>query len=880
MATILRGFLGNSSRDELTDEMREILDAIRQERSQCESLVRNAESMLDRVQHVGEPLAKAATDVDAVTTRLAALDGQLARAERIGELYQTLDEGAERLGQNQRKLEAKLAHAGSDAERTRTLLEDLTRKLDQATDLRDQIVPFLEMESPFQELRSEADGLRKQIGGVGDQLARLLEQHGRVADTQNVTTSRIEAIERRHEDFSRTLHEKERRVAEVEQAVRELDGVQSTADDVKRSLDTLKALGDTVTQKSSALQAQQEIIERTIARADALDYAIRKLDDGARKQQETAKSLAALKEGFAGLQSLHDLVTQRATESRQLQQESDEQIRQMRAELGAAREDVGKAVERFDFEGRGLELASQRVADLRAALSDFETRFATMADSGQAVEALHGRTQALAVRLEAIATDVSRLDVESGRIATLRRELDDTARTSRDTVERVTRIEASRPAVEAALRDLEQLQGTHALVKDTLEQMRIAASELARFRSEQSDTRGWLEAVNGSVVELQERIADVLRSAPTVATVQKQVQWVTEGTAAIESRREFVEEMHRRLTELGSLSSALDERGRDLGARMDGAEQRFVGLGAQAGEAERLGKSIASLVSSVQQAGRQSAEIAKNVTGLEARCESVETLAERTRTLRQEIEQRQQAVEEAAKELQKASELRQEAAAAAQQLGERSNKLSDALASAERQTAHVEELAARLEDRVSGLQFFEKRIGQFEDRLAAWERVEQEIARSLEQLTVRQGTIESLQADIDRMFVLAEKTTADVRAIAAAQQEIRENRGSLDGVVSQLREVREMTTALEERKRDMARAEARLSRAEALLVDVRSSLSVIQAQKVIIDHAVEKAGSLQFLLRQAEATVEGLREERELTARVRAASDRGDEATG
>jgi hypothetical protein len=81
-----------------------------------------------------------------------------------------------------------------------------------------------------------------------------------------------------------------------------------------------------------------------------------------------------------------------------------------------------------------------------------------------------------------------------------------------------------------------------------------------------------------------------------------------------------------------------------------------------------------------------------------------------------------------------------------------------------------------------------------------------------------------------------------------------------------------MTSALEERKRDMARAEARLTRAEALLVDVRSSLAVIQGQKVIVDHAVEKAGSLQFLLRQAEATIEGLREERDLTARVRAAA--------
>ena len=47
-----------------------------------------------------------------------------------------------------------------------------------------------------------------------------------------------------------------------------------------------------------------------------------------------------------------------------------------------------------------------------------------------------------------------------------------------------------------------------------------------------------------------------------------------------------------------------------------------------------------------------------------------------------------------------------------------------------------------------------------------------------------------------------------------------------------------------------------------------------------MDQAVEKAGSLRFLLKQAEATIEGLRDERKMTADVREAIAivRGDEA--
>jgi hypothetical protein len=58
----------------------------------------------------------------------------------------------------------------------------------------------------------------------------------------------------------------------------------------------------------------------------------------------------------------------------------------------------------------------------------------------------------------------------------------------------------------------------------------------------------------------------------------------------------------------------------------------------------------------------------------------------------------------------------------------------------------------------------------------------------------------------------------------------------------------------------MSQAEERLSKAEALLVDVQSSLGVLEGQKPLVDQAVEKAGSLQSLLRQAEAAIGNLRE--------------------
>lgn len=869
MATLFKNLRGNGSRDaEQTEEMRIVLRDVRTERSHCEALVKSARASIARLQELGEPIARAGSDMDAVTARLAELEQRLGAFERLSAQFQTLDERGERLGQSQRQAEARITHAAEDAQRISSLVEQLSEKVGLALDLKERIGSFLELEAPFSQLRSEADELRAQTERTGEQLTRIREQQEHVSDAHKVAQSKIDAFTGRDEELARALQDKERRVAGVEQALRGLDGIQQLMDDTMRRLDTLRALGDFVSQKTSALDAQRDAVERAVARADHLDQAMRQVDAGMRQLQENAKALGVMQEKVGGLQSLYEVVVQRSREIGQVQREHEEQVRSIRADLTRAQEEVQKSVERLDFESRGLESVGRRVADLRSALSDFETRFSGLAESKQTVEALQFQTQALGEQLESLGADVGRLDAETAKVKALRRDLDALAGTARDAGERVTRIEEAQPAVDAALREIEQLHSTHAMVKDALEQTQIAASEISRVRTEQSDTRTWLAGVQQSLHDVEASSVELRKLAPKLEFVQKQVQRVNESVAALELRRDFVEEMHGRLAELGSLGATLDDRGRDLQARMDAAEQRFIGLSAHAEEAEHLGKSVAVLSAGLEEAEREVGEIVKSLAMVEARCESVDGLAERTRMLRHEIEQRQHALDEATRDLERASQLRQEAAASAQELDERARRLAASIESADRQAAQVSALSTQLEDRAAGLQFVDKRLGQFEDRLAKWEVVEQEIARSLEQLSARQGTVEALQADVDRMFVLAERTSADVRAITSAHREIEESRALLDSVMSQLRDVSQMTSALDERKRQMTQAEGRLARAEALLTEVRSSLAVLQGQKVMVDQAVEKAGSLQFLLRQAEAMIEGLREERDMTTRV------------
>jgi DNA repair exonuclease SbcCD ATPase subunit len=881
MATLLKSLLGNGSKDaELTAEMRAAVQDMRQERSHCETLVKSARASLTRIQELGAPIAKATSDMDAVTERLAGLEKRLSGLDRLATHLQSLDDRAERIGQSQRQAETRITHATEDTQRIRAQLEELGHKVDMALDLKERLAGFLEMEQPLEQLRLDADALHQQMDGSNEQLTRMRDQHERLMDAHKVAFSKLETFERRHEDLGRSVQDKERRLASVEQSLRGMDDVQQTVEDAKRRLGTLKALGEYVAQKTAALEAQREVVERAVARADELDQAMRQLDAGVRQQRENAATLDTLKEQVADLQSLHETVLQRSGEVDRVRREGDEQIRLVRAEVAAARDEVRVARERFDFESSGLEAVSQRVADLRSALTELEGRFGSVSESSQAVGELQSQSQAVAAQLQSLSGEVGRLDEETRKVQGLRRDLDEVDRIAQAASERVARIDEARPATEAALRDIEQLAGTHARVKDALEQTRLVSSEIARVRGEQTDTRSWLTDVQGSLSELEERVDELRKAAPTVEFVQKQVQRVNESMSTIESRRDFVEELHRRMADLGALAGTLDERGHDLQTRMEAAEQRFVGLAAHAEEAERLGKAISAVSSDVGDAERHAGEIGKRLTVLDSRCQSVEDIAERTRMLRQELEQRQRALEEATAGFERASELRQEAAASAQELEERAKGLEGALASADRQVGRVHALATELEDRANSLRFVDKRLKEFEERLAKWDLVEQEITRSLDQLSSRQGTVEAVKADVDRMFVLAERTAADVRAITTAHHEIAESREQLDGVVGELREMRDVASTLDDRKRQLTQAEDRLERAEALVIDLRSSLETLQGQQALVDQAVEKAGALRFLLKQAEAMVEGLREEREMITRVRQAmaSVPGDDA--
>src|SRR5262249_30262400 len=161
-------------------------------------------------------------------------------------------------------------------------------------------------------------------------------------------------------------------------------------------------------------------------------------------------------------------------------------------------------------------------------------------------------------------------------------------RSVREIETQLAHVAETRPSLESALRDLEHLRGSHAMVKDALEQAQLAQSEIGRMRDNQAHTREWLIDVERSMSEIREQVAQRQKLGPGIDVVQKQSQRLSESIAAIEEKRESIEDLHRRMLALGSLGGKLEERGKQLQTGMETAEHKLAELAVRTEEVDRI----------------------------------------------------------------------------------------------------------------------------------------------------------------------------------------------------------------------------------------------------------------------------------------------------
>jgi DNA repair exonuclease SbcCD ATPase subunit len=821
-----------------------------------EAMVRRAETAVEQLRQLA-PIMERSAELDTLRERCTAVEQQVQDLESLGSRLAEAQQQAERL-----------AAAGEDMDRIQARMGDLGQKVEGALLLREDVERVLSMEGPVSALRSEAESLRAQIAEMVEGVGRIRGQHDDALTAHRQTTTRLEAIDQEHQAALGRLDETARRLQGVERSLDPLTQATEAIPGVQHQLAVLKSLADHLAQKTTSLEQQREAVDRAAGQISKLTVMDRELDTWLRRQEEQIRRFGAIEAKIADVQALHVKVMARNEELQGAQQEAETAQQAARQALADLREQMRKSSESFELENRGLHAVSERVGDLRSAVKECEARFAVLDAASQGTAAVQAQVRSLTEQAGALSQELVRQSEEARRIGVMRENAEHLETLAGDTAERMQRIEVLKPQLDEAVRQLATLKGTHEMMADGLEQMRLAQAEMIRVRESHAETQNWLSTTDGWARKVEEQVKSLQSMEPAVERIRTDIEEVRAAMGDIESRRGTVEEMQRRLGDLGTLSAELKERAEGLKSRMEGAEGRFSQLAARADEAEKVSDTIADVAASVAAAERRLDSVDGSVRALETRTTQLDDLEERIRLLGQELEQRQGALDKATEHLTRASALRQESAETAQKLEDLTRKIGTTLQKADQQAQGLDRLTGELAKRADTLKPIERQLGQFEGLLSQWESAQTEAARGLEQTLARQGAVDALEAQVRHVFDLADRAVEHAQTIGGSRREIEETYQLLQETHAQLKSAEEALHGFEARRRQLERTEQRLARAEALALEVRSTVDSLQAQRAVVEHVIERSGALTFQIKQAEAVVETLRRERTLACDV------------
>jgi chromosome segregation ATPase len=449
----------------------------------------------------------------------------------------------------------------------------------------------------------------------------------------------------------------------------------------------------------------------------------------------------------------------------------------------------------------------------------------------------------------------------------------------------VQQLEDARGGMDALAAGVGALRKEHDAVAETLETLRAARAELERSQAAHADVSGWLAETDAELADLKERVGEVDAASHRIDQARAVLDDLMGRSELLEERKRLVSSLEGRLDALGTLSNSLDERMRvleqrrsalteaeghaqALNERLDDADRRFQQVAARADEAGTVELLIDDLLQRVGGAEERVRTVEGTVAAADRRAVDVEALARRVEAAGRELEQREKTLQRSLTDLERTTTLRQELSEAVRNLGDEERRVSHAVAAAAEQASLMSELADQVEGRVGNLRFAEKRITQFEEKLAAFEQSERNLERLLQEVAARQESVHVVRGEVGRLFTAVEGTVSDVRTITDARQEIQRTRAVLDEVLERAARVDELALSVERKKTEIGDAETRMARLDTLVTDIQGSLETVRSQKAVVDAFLEKAGQLAFQAKEAEALIAALKEERDLAARV------------
>ena len=805
----------------------------------------------EKMEARGDSLEQNLERIDALEKREAELG---ASQDRLTQAHERAFFGADRVEGRVKGLHDRLS----------SIEEDLTSVAVAKQEIEDIAGP----EGALAKVRKQVELAREQALDCGENVAHIREDQAELRNSHENAAARYEKLSGGMEALGESTKKAIRDIAKVEGTMQDLEKADELSARTERQLLALKTLADNTNQTVASLERHKEAIDRTEAQARGLTNLHWELESRLKDTRAQIKEVKKVNTSIEELRTMSTQVKERSSELRTEQAAIHEENKLLQATMGGLQEEMRRGATRFELEQSGLEAISQRIIALRTGLTEFENRFRALDDTSKAVREAERKVDDVSARASTISAELGRLSEQVELVEGMREGMAQALATASEVEGSLQGIEARRGEVREAVDDLATLRASREEVENTLERLRATRAEIDRMQTAQSETGAWLATTHESTRELRQMVAELDDLSGNVRHMRQNADHVMAVAGDLEARKESFEELEARMSELRRVGSQLDERTSNLLGTLTDADHRLRALVRRADKADEVRVVIEGVSAEVEEAELRMEELGGGVESVAERQEALTTLSQRVNRLMADIEQGREAMTQTTGHFDRVSELRKEAAAAIQTLEDQIRTASEDLKNAEEQAEKVGARAERLEARAGSLRFAEKRITQFEEKLARLDKVEQELDRSIETLTARQESLDQVRDDVQTLFATSQSTLEDVRAISEARDEVQGASETLDAVRAKADTMTKVLANIDQRQLQIQQAEDRLSRADALLMEIRVGLESLASQKAVIDHVIATSGKLTFEAKEAEGLIEALRQERELTQGV------------
>ena len=789
--------------------------------------------------------------------------GQLeARVEEIGRK-------ADSVAANQQTALNAVQSTSGDIKELDSKVADIRKGVESVSVARQEIADLSGPSGALSKLRTQLEEARAKSLDYSEDVARIKEDQSDARSTQEGLLAQYAELRSKMDALDKGVEQASNRVASVENTMRDLTKAEELASRTERQLNALRGLSDHVSQKTAALERQREAINRTEGQARALTDLHWELEAKLKEAKGQVKEVKKVNASVESLRALHAKVAEQSEELRTGQARIRAEDKELRSALASLQEEVRTSTQSYELGQANLEAIDHRIADLRVGVTDFENRFRALDEASQRVSEATRRGDVLAGRLTSLSSHLDQLSEQVELVAGMREGMTRAEAAAVEVASRLERIEARESEVQDAVRDLTTLRGSHEEVLNALERLRATRAEIERMQAGHLETAAWLATAQESIGELRQRMAQLDDLTANVDHMRRNADCVIAAAYQLEQREPSLTELDNRMSELREIGMQLDERTSNLLASLSDADRRFEAVAVQAEAADEVRSVIEEVTASVRKAENRMQDLGEGVDEAVERAEYIKSLSERVDRVAADIAQRQRALDKAMEQLDRVATLRQEAGNVVQSLEDQLRSVTEHLAQAEEQSAKMGSRAEMLEARAGSLRFAEKRITQFEEKLVELDKVEKELGRSIETLIARQGSIDQVRDEVQDLFTRAESTLKDVRAISAASDEVQTASENLVVLRAKAEEMTEVLETIDQRQEQIEAAEARLARADGLLMDIRAGLESLRSQKAVVDQVISTSGQLTYEAKEAERLLIQLRQERDLTQGIR-----------